>query len=132
MLFSLDSKNDLKNKASKNIKDFNPKDQKIHSAKKAIETAFKDVKWSGWHTDTNGGLLYTLAKKCRGDGVIVEIGSWKGRSTSWLGLGSKAGENVPSMPLTRIREILTKLNCIKDAAKNISGPTKNFLIISKE
>jgi predicted O-methyltransferase YrrM len=49
----------------------------------------------GWLTDEEGEALYELAKSCRGDGVIVEIGSWKGRSTTCLGLGSKAGRSVP-------------------------------------
>jgi len=45
-------------------------------------------------TKREGKLLYTLAKKCRGYGVIVEIGSWKGRSTIYLAKGSKAGNSV--------------------------------------
>jgi len=36
-----------------------------------------------------------LAKACTGKGVIVEIGSWKGKSTVALGLGSQAGKNIP-------------------------------------
>ena len=49
----------------------------------------------GWLTDEEGEALYDLAKGCTGRGVIVEIGSWKGKSTTCLGLGSKAGRNVP-------------------------------------
>jgi predicted O-methyltransferase YrrM len=49
----------------------------------------------GWLTDEEGEALYELARACRGDGVIVEIGSWKGKSTVCLGLGSRAGESVP-------------------------------------
>jgi predicted O-methyltransferase YrrM len=49
----------------------------------------------GWLTDEEGEALYELARACRGDGVIVEIGSWKGKSTVCLGLGSKAGNSVP-------------------------------------
>lgn len=41
-----------------------------------------------------GALLYRTAKECTGKGVIVEIGSWKGASTIWLGKGSKAGSNL--------------------------------------
>ena len=37
----------------------------------------------GWLTEEEGTLLYHLAKKCR-KGVIVEIGSWMGKSTLWL------------------------------------------------
>ncbi len=48
----------------------------------------------GWLTDSEAEILYTLAKGCKGDGVIVEIGSWKGKSTICLGKGSKAGKRV--------------------------------------
>jgi MMP 1-O-methyltransferase len=49
----------------------------------------------GWLTDEEGEALYDLAKGCTGKGVIVEIGSWKGKSTTCLGLGSRAGKSVP-------------------------------------
>jgi predicted O-methyltransferase YrrM len=49
----------------------------------------------GWLTDEEGEALYELARACRGDGVIVEIGSWKGKSTVCLGLGSQDGARVP-------------------------------------
>ncbi|MFN2467562.1 MAG: class I SAM-dependent methyltransferase [Gaiellaceae bacterium] len=48
----------------------------------------------GWLTDEEGEALYDLASRCTGRGVIVEIGSWKGKSTTCLGLGSRAGGNV--------------------------------------
>ena len=49
----------------------------------------------GWLTDEEGEALYELARSCNGSGAIVEIGSWKGKSTVCLGLGSKAGNSVP-------------------------------------
>ena len=49
----------------------------------------------GWLTDEEGEALYELARACSGKGVIVEIGSWKGKSTVCLGLGSWAGASVP-------------------------------------
>ncbi|MGH2994800.1 MAG: class I SAM-dependent methyltransferase [Gaiellaceae bacterium] len=49
----------------------------------------------GWLTHEEGETLYRLAKACTGRGVIVEIGSWRGKSTTCLGLGSKAGNRVP-------------------------------------
>ncbi|HEX9380891.1 MAG TPA: class I SAM-dependent methyltransferase [Gaiellaceae bacterium] len=49
----------------------------------------------GWLTDEEGEALYDLARACAGKGVIVEIGSWKGKSTVCLGLGTKAGAAVP-------------------------------------
>ncbi|OGG03756.1 hypothetical protein A2Z33_04685 [Candidatus Gottesmanbacteria bacterium RBG_16_52_11] len=41
----------------------------------------------GWLSEHEGLLLYTLARGLNGEGDIVEIGSWKGRSTVCLGLG---------------------------------------------
>jgi predicted O-methyltransferase YrrM len=49
----------------------------------------------GWLTDEEGEALYELARACTGKGVIVEIGSFKGKSTVCLGLGSQAGDSVP-------------------------------------
>jgi predicted O-methyltransferase YrrM len=46
----------------------------------------------GFLTNGEGGLLYQLAKEVSGEGTIVEIGSWKGKSTIWLGRGSLAGK----------------------------------------
>ena len=60
----------------------------IESVKKATDSI------DGWLTDNEGEFLYNAAKNCRGRGVIVEIGSWKGKSTVWLAKGSKAGNNV--------------------------------------
>ncbi len=49
----------------------------------------------GWLTREEGELLYRLASQCTGRGVIVEIGSYKGKSTIWLAKGSQAGAGVP-------------------------------------
>jgi predicted O-methyltransferase YrrM len=49
----------------------------------------------GWLSDEESATLYSLAKRCTGRGVIVEIGSYKGRSTISLGLGTRAGASVP-------------------------------------
>jgi len=49
----------------------------------------------GWLTDEEGEALYDLARTCTGEGVIVEIGSWMGKSTICLGRGSLAGASVP-------------------------------------
>lgn len=49
----------------------------------------------GWLTHEEGALLYRLARRCTGRGVIVEIGSFKGKSTIWLAKGSEAGAGVP-------------------------------------
>ena len=48
----------------------------------------------GFLTDPEIDFLYTTAKNLEGTGVIVEIGSWKGKSTACLGRGSLAGSRV--------------------------------------
>ncbi|MDQ3777639.1 MAG: class I SAM-dependent methyltransferase [Actinomycetota bacterium] len=57
-----------------------------------VKELIKDV--PGWLSDEEGAALYDLAKECTGKGVIVEIGSWKGKSTICLGRGSRAGNGV--------------------------------------
>jgi MMP 1-O-methyltransferase len=46
---------------------------------------------SGKLLHQEGELLWNLARNCAGKGVIVEIGSWQGKSTTWLAAGSKEG-----------------------------------------
>ena len=45
----------------------------------------------GFLVENEGVILFELAKKCKGNGAIVEIGSWKGKSTIWIAQGSKEG-----------------------------------------
>ncbi len=45
----------------------------------------------GWLSDSEGELLYKLAKNLPIGQAIVGIGSWKGKSTIWLAKGSEAG-----------------------------------------
>jgi MMP 1-O-methyltransferase len=49
----------------------------------------KIKKIDGWLTPGEADLLYSLAKKTNGLGRIVEIGSWKGRSTICLATGAQ-------------------------------------------
>ena len=58
-----------------------------------VKELIKDV--PGWLSDEEGEALYELARECTGRGVIVEIGSWKGKSTICLAHGSAAGMAVP-------------------------------------
>ena len=63
------------------------------------------LKVPGMLTLNEGEYLHQLAQLDPGKGVIVEIGSWKGKSTIWLALGSMKvrGEKVyaidPHKPL---------------------------------
>jgi predicted O-methyltransferase YrrM len=43
----------------------------------------------GWLTDAEGRLLFELAARCPVDLAIVEIGSWKGKSTVWIASGAE-------------------------------------------
>jgi MMP 1-O-methyltransferase len=48
----------------------------------------------GWLNPKEGRLLFRLARNCKGRGAIVEIGSWKGKSTICLAHGSTAGSHA--------------------------------------
>src|SRR5689334_109736 len=48
----------------------------------------------GWLSKNEADFLYNQSKTIPRDGVIVEIGSWKGRSTVCLGLGAKDGNGT--------------------------------------
>ncbi len=45
-------------------------------------------------SNKEGEFLYNAAKNCKGIGVILEIGSWKGVSTIFLGKGSIRGNKI--------------------------------------
>ena len=51
----------------------------------------------GFLTDREGQLLYALANRCQGRGSIVEIGSWKGKSTIWLAQGVRDAASKESV-----------------------------------
>jgi hypothetical protein len=53
----------------------------------------------GWLTEKEGLYLYNLTSKLSENGVVVEIGSWKGRSTICLGKGAK---NIPGVKVYAI------------------------------
>jgi MMP 1-O-methyltransferase len=69
---------------------------------KLVKEAADDA--GGWLSDIEGSVLYALAQKCAGRGVIVEIGSYKGKSTIYLGKGSRAGKNVKIYAIDPHRE----------------------------
>ncbi|MDD5673064.1 MAG: class I SAM-dependent methyltransferase [Chitinivibrionales bacterium] len=60
----------------------------FNELKKIVDT------FGGWLTENEAALLWNLARSCTGKGVILEIGSFKGKSTSYIGHGSKAGAGV--------------------------------------
>ena len=50
------------------------------------------IEIDGWLSDSEGELLYELAKGVPSGQAIVEIGSWEGKSTVWLAKGTEAGQ----------------------------------------
>jgi predicted O-methyltransferase YrrM len=48
----------------------------------------------GWLSETQGRELYRAALACATLGAIVEIGSWKGRSTVWLAAAARRAGTV--------------------------------------
>src|SRR5712692_7618908 len=56
----------------------------------------KDTLWKieGWLSEREAEFLYRTARGCSTSGVIVEIGSFKGKSTICLAKGSSAGGRV--------------------------------------
>lgn len=49
----------------------------------------------GWLSPREGQALFRRAAACRGRGVIVEIGSWHGRSTIVLAAASRTSSAIP-------------------------------------
>lgn len=91
-------------------------------------------KVDGWLLDKEGELLYNLAKNCKGKGVIVEIGSWKGKSTIWLGHGSKNGNKVKIYAIdphtqTCEHKIHSEVWTFEDFEKNIKSAKVDDIII---
>ena len=77
----------------------------------------------GWLSYEEGETLYDLAKACTGRGVIVEIGSWRGKSTTCLGLGSRAGKEVKIFAVDRHTE-----GTFPDWQRNVEAAGVNDLV----
>lgn len=58
------------------------------------QTYARCKKAEGWLSEREARVIYDAARACTGRGVIVEIGSWQGRSTIVLGDASRAGKRV--------------------------------------
>ena len=62
--------------------------------KHAVLARLKDIgpaiqSIQGWLDPNAGGVLYQIARLQSPTAVVVELGSWKGRSTGWLATGIK-------------------------------------------
>ena len=66
-----------------------------HGESSGVDKARKLVaEIEGWLTDREVDFLHQTARDCAGDGVILEIRSYKGKSTVCLAKGSQAGSHV--------------------------------------
>ena len=66
----------------------------IHKVKEETFDFLRKENIEGWLTKKEGELLFDLAREVSSDGKIVEIGSWMGKSTIWLGKGSLRGHKA--------------------------------------
>ena len=87
---------------------------------KAIENV------GGWLTEAEGLSLYDTAKKIKTGNVIVEVGSWKGKSTICLGNGSKDGNKVkifaidPHIGSSEHQKMFSKVDTFEEFRQNIN------------
>lgn len=92
-------------------------------------------KIDGWLTDKAGESLYNLAKNCKENGVIVEIGSWKGKSTIWLAKGSKVGNKLkvyaidPHTGSSEHKERYGKVSTFAEFKQNIKNAKVDDIVI---
>lgn len=74
----------------------------------------------GWLSEAQGRALYEAAARTDGRGAIVEIGSWKGRSTVWLAAGARrAGRRVYAIDPHRGSHEDQAANTLGDFLENV-------------
>ena len=92
-------------------------------------------KIGGWLTKGEGEFLYKTAKETLKGGNIVEIGSWKGRSTICFGLGSKDGNRAkiyaidPHTGSSEHKKMFGKIDTYREFLENIKKAGVSDLVI---
>jgi predicted O-methyltransferase YrrM len=105
----------------------------VRASLEAIEHQVAGI--GGWLTPKEGRLLYDLARRCTGRGVIVEIGSWKGKSTIWLASGARdgAGPTVYAIdPHTALSDNLATQSAVptlEEFIRNIRAAGVDHLVV---
>lgn len=80
----------------------------------------------GWLTKTEGFFLYNVAKKIKSGNVIVEVGSWKGKSTICLGSGAKGKNQIkifsidPHIGSSEHQKMFGHVDTFEEFTQNIS------------
>lgn len=89
----------------------------------------------GWLLDKEGIFLYNQAKNVKGNGIILEIGSWHGKSTIWLAKGSIDGNNIkiyaidPHTGSSEHKDWYGKVNTLDIFKKNLKDFGVDKLIV---
>lgn len=85
------------------------------------------AKVEGWLTEAEGIFLYETAKKVRPGNAILEIGSWKGKSTICLGKGTQQGNEVqvyavdPHIGSSEHQKMFGKVDTYQEFLQNIKN-----------
>jgi len=88
----------------------------------------------GWVNEAEGEYLFETSRNCEGNGIILEIGSWKGKSTIYLGKGSQSGNKVkiyavdPHTGSSEHIEEYGEVNTFDEFKKNIESAGLNNII----
>src|SRR5262245_20107139 len=99
----------------------------------AIQTQIEAVE--GWLNPSEARVLFSLARRCTGRGVIVEIGSWKGKSTICLARGSQIGSRTeihavdPHTGSPQHREMLGEVCTFEEFKRNIRAAKVDELVV---
>lgn len=80
----------------------------------------------GWMTEEESKFLFDAVSNCTPNGVIVEIGSYLGRSTTALVLGIRNSQQKINLPLVYTIDPFTAWVAKKPNNINISGPNWTY------
>ena len=100
--------------------------------KEKIKSAVSQV--DGFLSDNEGELLYNFARKCTRKGAIIEIGSWKGKSTIWLGHGSKNGNRatvyaIDPHVVSHAHRLYRNVRPFEEFTRNIENAGVNDIVV---
>src|SRR5262245_36875384 len=89
----------------------------------------------GWLNPAEGRVLFALARQCTGRGAIVEIGSWKGKSTIYLARGSLGGSRTkihavdPHTGSPQHWETMGEVHTFEEFQRNIRAAKVDDLVV---